>query len=112
METVNISTDVAAIAQKRTRRMASRRQLAGFLFVLPAVTFTLVFFIIPLLMTAWMSLHDWPLIGEARFIGIDNYSALTTDRQFWSSLGFTIKYTLLVTPPIFRPAKAKLMAMR
>lgn len=78
-----------------------RRQRAGILFVLPAVTFTVTFFVLPLLITVWMSLHNWPLMGKQTFIGFDNYVRLTTDQQFWTSLGFTTKYTLLITPVIF-----------
>ncbi|MFO7635034.1 MAG: sugar ABC transporter permease [Caldilinea sp.] len=78
-----------------------RRMIAGFLFVLPAVLFTLAMFIFPLIMTAWMSLHNWPLLGQATFLGIQNYVDMVNDRQFWSSLWFTTQYTLLVTPPIF-----------
>ncbi|NUQ03334.1 MAG: sugar ABC transporter permease [Anaerolineae bacterium] len=48
-----------------------------------------------------MSLHDWPLLGDHEFIGLDNYSALLSDRQFWNSLWFTTRYTLLITPVIF-----------
>ena len=73
----------------------------GLWFVLPAVSFTVIFFIIPLIMTIVMSLHNWPLLGEHKFIGLDNYVALLSDRQFWSSLWFTTRYTLLVTPLIF-----------
>jgi len=78
-----------------------RRKLTGLLFVLPTVAFVTVFFIVPLAMTAFMSLHDWPLFGEQTFIGFNNYSDLTSDRQFLQSLDFTFRYTLLVTPPIF-----------
>ena len=101
MQTSSTPLETTPAVQNRTKRTARRRQLAGILFVLPAVTFTLLFFILPLLMAFWMSLHDWPLIGQSSFIGVDNYSSLASDRQFWTSLGFTIKYTLLVTPPIF-----------
>ena len=65
------------------------------------MTFTLLFFIIPLIMTIWMSLHDWPLIGEQTFIGTENYQTIITDDRFFDSLSFTVKYTLLVTPGIF-----------
>ena len=78
-----------------------RRKLTGLLFVLPTVLFVAVFFIIPLAMTVFMSLHDWPLIGEQTWIGTSNYSDLAEDRQFRKSLDFTFRYTLLVTPPIF-----------
>ena len=81
--------------------LSQRRQQAGLFFVLPAVLFTLVFFIIPLIMTFWMSLNNWPLLGKHFFIGLDNYVKLASDSQFWGSLWFTTKYTALVTPFIF-----------
>jgi multiple sugar transport system permease protein len=71
------------------------------LFVLPSVVFVGLFFIIPLLMTAWMSLTDWPLLGSPHFIGLGNYRTLTSDSTFWQSLGFTAKYTVVITPAIF-----------
>ena len=78
-----------------------RRKLTGLLFVLPTVLFVAVFFIVPLGMTVFMSFFDWPLIGEQSWIGTTNYSELAKDRQFLKSLDFTLRYTILVTPPIF-----------
>lgn len=69
--------------------------------MLPAVTFTMIFFIIPLIMTIWMSFHNWPLLGGHTFTGIENYQHMMTDDQFFDSLRFTVKYTLFVTPGIF-----------
>ena len=94
-------SSVGAPRHSRRSTLNRRRNLAGFLFVLPAVLFTLAMFIFPLLMTLWMSLHDWPLLGQATFLGIQNYVDMARDGQFWSSLWFTTLYTLLVTPPIF-----------
>ena len=71
------------------------------LFVLPTVAFVTVFFIVPLAMTFFMSLHDWPLFGERSFIGFNNYTELGSDRRYLKSLNFTFRYTLFVTPPIF-----------
>jgi len=94
-------SSVGTSRHSRRSTLNRRRNLAGFLFVLPAVLFTLAMFIFPLLMTLWMSLHNWPLLGQAAFLGIQNYVDMTRDGQFWSSLWFTTLYTLLVTPPIF-----------
>jgi multiple sugar transport system permease protein len=96
------TAQAALAAPSRTRsRLSHRRRLAGFLFVLPAVLFMLTFFIFPLLMTVWMSFHDWPLLGTPEFTGIENYVNLVQDGQFWASLWFTTQYTILVTIPIF-----------
>lgn len=96
----SINTRVKASRTETTGGAIGQRNI-GLWFVLPAVAFTVVFFIIPLIMTVFMSLHNWPLLGEHNFIGLDNYAALLTDKQFWSSLWFTTRYTLLITPAIF-----------
>ena len=84
----------------RTTSAQARRQRAGLLFVLPSVTFVGLFFIVPLLITAFMSLHNWPLLGDRHFIGLGNYRTLVSDTMFWNSLIFTIKYTVVITPII------------
>lgn len=91
----------------RTRRRRSsfrKRQLPGLLFIAPAALLTLVFFVVPLFMTVWMSLHRWPLLGVPRFIGFDNYQRLGSDGRFWSALEFTVYYTVIVTIVIFAVA--------
>jgi multiple sugar transport system permease protein len=83
---------------KRGRRRLSyhqRRSLVGFLLVAPGVLFVIVLFIAPLLMTGWMSLHDWPLLGDTGFTGLTNYRAAAEDDTFLSSLVFTTKYVLV-----------------
>lgn len=100
-----MASSVAVSASQRELRTGStwqrQRAWTGFLFVLPTVIFVGVFFIIPLLTTAFMSLHDWPLFGDHTFIGLQNYADLFSDRQFVKSLDFTARYTLIITPPIF-----------
>ena len=81
-------------------RVSSRRW-RGFFFVAPALAFVTVFFLFPVMMTLWMSLHDWPLLGDASFVGMANYVDSFGDEGWLRSLGFTAKYALAVTPPIF-----------
>ena len=76
-------------------------QLAGYVYILPCLLVTTLFFIIPLLMTLWMSFNEWPLLGQPSFTGLKNYQDLLYDDSFWGSLGFTVKYTVVVTPLIF-----------
>jgi multiple sugar transport system permease protein len=46
-----------------------------------------------------MSLNNWPLLGSVqRFIGFENYNEILSDESFLSSLMFTLKYTIIVTP--------------
>jgi multiple sugar transport system permease protein len=91
-----------AVAIGPRRRASVRfRQWIGLVYVAPAVLLVLVFFVVPLAMTAWMSLHDWPLMGVSRYIGLDNYAAILRDTRFWGALKFTAYYTVIVTIVIF-----------
>ncbi len=76
-------------------------QWTGLMFIAPALALVLVFFVIPLGMAAWMSLHNWPLLGTAKFIGLDNYRAMFSDAHFGRALIFTGKYAFWVTIAIF-----------
>jgi multiple sugar transport system permease protein len=82
----------------------ARKQMVGLLFIAPAVLLVAAFFVIPLGMTAWMSLHNWPLLGQAKFTGLENYVSLFQDGRFWNSMRFTVYYTLVVTVVIFAVA--------
>ncbi|MER9606238.1 sugar ABC transporter permease [Mesorhizobium sp. M0239] len=94
-------TTAASPAPPSARRVASRQQWIGLLYVAPAVALVIVFFLIPLGMTAWMSLHNWPLMGEHSYIGLGNYVAILRDTRFWNALRFTAFYTVIVTIAIF-----------
>lgn len=80
------------------------RKVAGALLVAPALLLVAVFFLIPLGTTAWMSLHDWPLMGEPRWVGLGNYERIMGDARFFRALGFTLWYTLAATVAIFLAA--------
>ena len=73
-------------------------RLIGFLFLLPALLFVAVFTLIPLLSMIWISFHNWSLIQPPKFVGTANFSRMLNDDQFWVSLLFSLKYTLLITP--------------
>ena len=75
-----------------------RRRLTGLLYVAPAVIFVLVFTAVPLVGMVAMSFTNWSLITPPKFIGLTNFQAAVADGQFWGSLGYTLKYTLLITP--------------
>ena len=79
-------------------RASTRRKLTGSLYVTPALIFVLAFTVYPFFRMMWISLHDWTLITPPEYVGLDNFSKAANDEQFWVSLRFTFKYTLLITP--------------
>ena len=86
---------------RRRRGSQRRREMAGLLFVLPAMLLVAVFFLVPLGMTVWMSFHDWPLMGAPEWIGFENYEKMWGDRRFWNAMEFTIWYSIVATIAIF-----------
>jgi multiple sugar transport system permease protein len=73
-------------------------RLIGALYLAPATIFVLVFTAYPLSQMVWMSFHSWSLIEPKRWVGLANFARAYSDGQFWVSLGFTLKYTLYITP--------------
>ncbi|MFG1677513.1 carbohydrate ABC transporter permease [Micromonospora sp. NPDC049282] len=64
--------------QKRWGRTARWR---GWLWVLPALLMYGFFVLRPLLLTVQYSLYRWNGIGAARWVGLDNYVTVFTDRD-------------------------------
>jgi multiple sugar transport system permease protein len=87
---------------KRRRGSASRqRRLVGFLMALPAIVLVVTFFLVPLVLTFWISLNDWSLLGQPQFIGISNYVQALSDSTFGAAMAFTLLYTVIITPVLF-----------
>jgi multiple sugar transport system permease protein len=78
--------------------MYENSKLIGALYLAPALLFVLVFTVFPLSQMIWMSFHNWSLIEPPKWVGLANFIRAYNDRQFWVSLGFTLQYTLYITP--------------
>ncbi|MDU0364765.1 sugar ABC transporter permease [Rhizobium sp. 25PS6] len=83
------------------RRRRRRSNWRGLVYIAPAMALVIVFFIMPVLFTGWMSLHNWPLMGGSRWIGFNNYFRMANDTRFMTALNFTAYYTVIVTIAIF-----------
>lgn len=70
-----------------------------YLYIAPFFVLFGIFGLYPMLRTAWMSLHDWNLIGDHTFTGLDNYTKLISDEYFWNATFNTFGIFLLSTIP-------------
>ncbi len=98
-------------APRRTPPRAGVR-LAGAALTAPALAMIAVFFYVPLVMMLWMTLHDWPLLGERRFVGLRNYRDALGDVAFRKAVLFTFEYTLISTPVLFVSALGLALLVR
>ena len=63
-----------------------------YLFILPFFVLFLVFQLIPIIWTVYISFTQWRGIGDPQFIGWDNYKKILIDNMFWEALKNTVVY--------------------
>ena len=63
-----------------------------YLFILPFFVLFLVFQLIPIIWTVYISFTQWRGIGDPQFIGLDNYKKILIDNMFWEALKNTVVY--------------------
>ncbi|MDT0610514.1 carbohydrate ABC transporter permease [Streptomyces lancefieldiae] len=85
-------------AAPRPVRSRRRLLLAPYLFVAPFYVVFAAFGLYPLVFALQLSFTNWKGAGEARFIGLENYTYLLTSEEFWSSLGNSAVMWLLIVP--------------
>lgn len=75
------------------------RHLAPYAYIAPFFVLFGIFGMFPAVYTAWVSLHDWQIVGESTFTGAANYVDLMGDPRFWQALRNTISIWVLSTVP-------------
>lgn len=79
---------------------AASERRSGYLFISPFFILFGIFGVFPLIFTAYLSFHNWDILGTREFVGFDNYiGILTNDPLFWKSVGNTFSIWALSTIP-------------
>ncbi|TBX19924.1 MULTISPECIES: carbohydrate ABC transporter permease [Nioella] len=93
------ATDTRSWLQK------NRMTVTPLLFLLPGLLFFVVYVISPIFQSFNISLYDWDGLGEATYIGLDNYRELVDDRAFetslWNNLKWLALYLLAIPAGLF-----------
>ncbi|MCC1494851.1 carbohydrate ABC transporter permease [Cognatishimia sp. F0-27] len=75
------------------------------LFLAPAILFFAVYVIIPIFQSISISFYDWDGLGEATWVGMDNYVELMDDRAFevslWNNMKWLVFYLLAIPGGLF-----------
>lgn len=89
------------LSKTTSKRAITRRRLTELsllLFMLPAVIVVVAFVLVPSVWAIIVSFTDQSLIGPSAqnpsFIGIDNYTRLFRDEQFWNSLRISFVFVI------------------
>ena len=68
------------------------------LFLLPALSFYFVFELFPIFYSLYISFFEWHIIGDVRFVGLENYFKIFSDPVFIVALRNTFIYTIVTVP--------------
>ncbi|NUU07901.1 sugar ABC transporter permease [Leifsonia sp. C5G2] len=91
-------------ARAPRKRPAKRRAAYGAtvaLFLLPSLIPLLAFVIGPMISAAWTSLHEWNLIGDMKWVGLDNYRFLIADPASQQAFLHTVYYIVGYLPLVY-----------
>lgn len=95
-------------AKNRKARTSQRQEglRAAFPFLLPSLIGMLIFSLMPLAISAVISLTDWngldkllaPGMFQEHFVGTENFKNILSSEEFWKVLGNTCCYIVLYIP--------------
>jgi multiple sugar transport system permease protein len=64
----------------------NQRTLAPWLFLAPGILMFLIYVILPIFQSIWISFHEWDGLGPSTWVGLQNYKDLFDDDSFYTSL--------------------------
>ncbi|MBC7217198.1 MAG: sugar ABC transporter permease [Candidatus Caldatribacterium sp.] len=76
----------------------TRRRLAPYAFVTPALLLLAVFTFYPVARAFILGLCKWDVLEVPVFVGFRNYSEILQDPAFWDALSFTFRFVLVTVP--------------
>jgi len=92
--------ELLTFSQQRNNYWVMENRI-GFSFLLPTLLLFAFVFIFPICFVLFASLLDWnmmkPMAG-VRFVGIENYISLLTDKSIWHSIWVTAKFVIVAVP--------------
>ncbi|HEX5333390.1 MAG TPA: sugar ABC transporter permease [Cellulomonas sp.] len=106
-----------ALAPRRTAASRSGRSRGWkntawvLFFLLPSAVPLVAFTLIPMVTSAWISLHKWNLISAMEFVGLDNYTKLLSDPVTRRVFGHTLLYIAGYLPLVYVGGLALAMAL-
>lgn len=96
------SRTVSAPTRGRLRlTYVQRRNLWGFLFAVPAIALFVMFAIIPIARTFYISFFKYDLLTTPTFTGLDNYRTIVSDPRFHTTLLTTFGYVAMTYIPVW-----------
>ena len=79
-------------------KLARQEERAAYLFLSPWIIGFFIFLLGPILASVYLSMNDWSFVTTPKWVGLDNYRKMASDRDFLHSMSVTIRYLVLSVP--------------
>lgn len=73
----------------------NQQRIAPMLFLAPGIVMFIIYVILPIFQSVWISFFDWDGLGPKVWIGLGNYKELLTDDAFYTSLKNNVIWLVL-----------------
>ncbi len=77
------------------KRLRRKRVLTAWLFMVPLIVINVLVIIGPSVATIYFSFTEWSGIGPAEWVGLQNYTDILADTDFWIAMWHNVIWTLL-----------------
>ncbi|MEF9839398.1 MAG: sugar ABC transporter permease [Lachnospiraceae bacterium] len=88
-------SNVASMKLMKTKR---RYNIAGYLFIAPALLFFIVYILYPIIFVAWGSLFSWTSLRNMEFVGMDNFMAIVRDGNMIKIVKNSVLWIVITVP--------------
>ena len=91
------------MAKAEKKKLSGRKRderVAAYIFVAPAVILLIAFLVVPMIYTVYFSGFKYQIMrpDAMKFIGLENYQKLFSDKNFWLAVKNTVYFTVIVVP--------------
>jgi multiple sugar transport system permease protein len=77
-----------------------RRNATAYLFLLPYLVVFILFLLLPALAGFGISFTSWRILGDPKWVGLNNFTGMFKDPQFWQAFRNTLSFTGLTVPAL------------
>ncbi len=84
--------------RKTIGKVKKTYNIAGYLFIAPALLFFAVYILYPIIFVAWGSLFSWTTLRSMEFVGLENFISMFTDNSMFKIMKNSVLWILITVP--------------
>jgi multiple sugar transport system permease protein len=84
--------------KQKLGKMALKEEHAAYLFLAPWLLGLILLLGIPVIASIFLSMTEWNLMNLPEWIGFENYRIMFADKDFYHSMGVTLRYLAMSVP--------------